>query len=141
MRKIILVLMLVLFLFACSKGAEVEKKLEYADKAPVDEPETTEEVVETEEETEETEEMEEAVEEEEEKKEVPEGVATGTCSTDSKGVVRVYSADGSKKVYRHDCTGGMLVKYTCEYDRISERIIPCSSGKCLQGPYGDQCAP
>lgn len=145
MRKAIILLILILFLFACSKGAEVEKKIEYSKGEGYEVP-VEEEVEESEEETDEVESEETDDEETEEVEDLPtqtppEGIETGTCTQDSKGVVRVYHDDGKKTVYRHDCNIGLLIKYGCEDGKITEKIIPCSSGKCLQGPYGDQCAP
>lgn len=130
MRWMLLALMILLLLSACSKGREVSSKgiLEDAN-AP-----NTNDIIGSEDtETEDTSELDEP------KLELPPGVVPGNCIVDSKGVVRVYNEDGTKTVYRHDCVGGVLTRYSCEENKITTKNVICSSGECKQGPYGDSC--
>jgi len=150
MRKVILVLMLLLLLGSCTKGVEVEDKLRQYEGLPKKEVSPVvetdvedavslfEEVPEDSSEVSENETLEEVDTEDLPTFEEPE--AGSTCTTDSKGVVRVEDSKGNKKVYRHDCTNGLLIKYSCEEGDVKEDVVICSSGKCLQGPYGDKCA-
>ena len=145
--KKLLVLFIVLLLIGCSKGAEVKSKLD----SPAVSDSTKGQAVQQEEEPVQKEDILEPVQEETDSasEEVPEentkptpakDTATkDTCVTDSRGVIRMFHADGTKTVYRDDCIGGVLSEYECVLNEIRTYNTICPYG-CKQGPYGDSCA-
>lgn len=140
---IIVLGVLLLLLTACSKGAEVEDKLnQYKGVVPQEDEDPTVFVrEEAEEDKNETVDWEpEETTEEAEIPEEPKFEGEPECTTDSKGVVRLIYPDGSKKVYRHDCQpNGIVLKYRCEDNKVVDKAVVCSSGQCKPGPYGDSC--
>ncbi len=137
MRRWVVLILVLFLLLACSKGKEVSGKNGLLEDIPENGEEPSEVSTEEGPEGTETNTSEDLLEGE--KQELPEGVIPGTCVIDSKGVVRVYAEDGTKTVYRHDCTGGILIRYSCEDNKIKSKNVICSTGQCKQGPYGDSC--
>ena len=148
MRRVFILIVMLLFLVSCTKGDEVASKLDQyrGTEAVIDELDIIDDLGPTEfvrEDEIETNESEDWVPEEEPVKEtVKKEILTGEteCTTDSKGVVRVIYADGSKKIYRDDCQpNGIVITYKCVGNTVKDEAKICSSGACKPGPYGDTC--
>lgn len=62
----------------------------------------------------------------------------GTCTEDSLGTVRAISEEGKKEVYRNSCLGGILVDHSCDGNKVVTKNERCSRG-CEIVNYVGQC--
>ena len=62
----------------------------------------------------------------------------GECQRDSQGVVRFFDEAGKKTVYRNECVGNFLIKYTCDGSQVVSDNTVCN-GVCTPGIYGATC--
>lgn len=130
MRKLIILICLLLFVAACSRGTTLTGTtvLDF----PLDDSEPVEEGSE-----EESEERSDEFADVAEPPTVDEAVK-GTCTEDLLGTVRVINENGQKEVYRNACLGGILIDYACEGNAMVSSNERCPKG-CEVVSYVGQC--